>query len=209
MGNTNLIINDEVKCFSYSYRAALRPYVDVYKNPSGAVGQAFIHDSHDFIDYAVLLSQMDDDDRDDLQDFIHVVLGSADNFLLYDEHGWGTFVVRQSIGTGDNSEDEFQLIQTKTVGAQSRSSERWDIIQTPIAPKIWVNSVLQTETTHYTVGYVRSGIITFVTPPGAGLDIEAEFYYRRRVRFNGTYEQILSAVNNNAMALGMSEESAY
>lgn len=67
---------------------------------------------------------------------------------------------------GDGLETEFQLEKSYTSGSTTYIR---NIIK-PVSGTLTgvsVNSVPQTETTHYTVNY-NTGIITFITPPGVG-----------------------------------------
>lgn len=61
---------------------------------------------------------------------------------------WMGTAVYKSFGTGDGSNTQFSL--------------PWK----PVAPSIYIDGVLQTLTTHYTV--TPGGTVTFVTPPGNG-----------------------------------------
>ena len=104
--------------------------------------------------------------------------GAANGFLFKD---WSDYnMARQSIGTGDSSQDDFGIYKRYT-------NDSYDYDREITKPKngtvqVWVNSVLQTETTHYTVNY-ETGVITFVSPPTSGHDIEVACDFFVPVRF--------------------------
>ena len=99
--------------------------------------------------------------------------GSYDSFLFTDPTD--NSVAQQSFGTGDGAATTFQLV--RNYGGYIEP-----IMNVNAAPSIYVNGSLQTLTTHYTIS--STGLVTFVTAPGAGLSItwSGTFYYR--VRFN-------------------------
>jgi len=131
-------------------------------------------------------------DIDTLWDFYRTIGGRQDTFLFKDL--LHSTVARNTIGTGDGSEDEYQLLEV----AGSQSFSRWDIINPSVS--IWVNSVLQTETTHYTVDYTDSGIVTFVTPPPSAQLVEAAFQYYRRCRFDNDFVDVEKAYESGDVA---------
>jgi uncharacterized protein (TIGR02217 family) len=133
------------------------------------------------------------------------MLGNGDNFLFQDSYGVGYAVARQSIGTGDGSDDTWQLYQTVTSGSTTRNFDRWDIIAASVS--VWVNNALQTEGVDYNLDYSSSGLITFIAGhiPGA-VAIEAAFSYYRRCRFTGSLGGILRAYNAGGMQLTFAEE---
>jgi hypothetical protein len=51
---------------------------------------------------------------------------------------------------------------------------------------VYLNGVLKTETTHYTVNYT-TGTITFLTAPGSAVAITASYRFRRLVLFDGGF----------------------
>lgn len=83
---------------------------------------------------------------------------------------------------GDGSTATFQLQITRTVGSISGSKK-------VMHPKsgtvlVYVNAVLKTETTHYTINY-STGVVTFTggNIPTAGQSVKATFDYNTPVRF--------------------------
>lgn len=187
----------------------MMPLIDAFRNPSGKVPQTFTFDGHDYVTYFVNLNQMDSTNRDLLHDFVMAMQGNANNFLLRDDWGFGYQVARQSIGTGDGSDTTFQLIETRTVGSQSTDYERWDIVSGSV--NVWVDNAAQTGGgVDYTVDLSSSGIITFEAGsiPANEKDVEASFNFYRRVRFGGSFKNILRAFDSNNMKLVMVEENA-
>jgi uncharacterized protein (TIGR02217 family) len=136
--------------------------------------QVFSNVEHDRMEYALNFSALTLAEAKIIFNFFRARQGSYDDFLFLDPDY--NFVPRVSIGTGDGAETAFQL-------KDAEGHERWDLQETPIDAKIWVNNVLQTKTTHYSIDYTKSGIVTFTFIPTVGHNIEAEFYFWRRMRF--------------------------
>lgn len=99
--------------------------------------------------------------------------GKFDSFLFYDQDEGN--VTSQSIGTGNGTNKDFQLV--RTVGAFTEPCENING-----SPAIYLNGVLKTLTTDYTLG--ATGIVTFVSAPGAGVAVTWTGVYYWRVRFN-------------------------
>lgn len=85
------------------------------------------------------------------------------------------------IGTGDGVETEFQIVKRYVFGAQTFDRK----ITRPVSGtvKSGVNGVEKTITTEWTVD-LTTGLITYVSPPGNGLDVTAGFEFRVPVRFD-------------------------
>jgi uncharacterized protein (TIGR02217 family) len=105
--------------------------------------------------------------------------GSYDTFL-YTDPDYNT-VTLESFGTGDGATTAFQLIATYQNSGGPGAPERVQNLSG--APQIYKAGVLQTLTTHYTIG--PTGLVTFVTAPtgGQALTWSGSFYYR--CRFEG------------------------
>jgi len=86
-----------------------------------------------------------------------------------------------NIGTGDGVEVDFQLRKQYINGGVTVNRP----ITKPVAAGllIYVDGVLQTLTTHYTVDDT-TGIVTFVTAPGDTLAVTASFDFDVPVRFD-------------------------
>lgn len=117
-----------------------------------------------------------------VKDFFYARQGRAHSFRFKD---WSDF----EIGTpgnpvvfaiGDSSTTIFQLKKRYSSGGVNYDR----IIEKPIAStvEIYVNSVLQTVTTHYTID-ASTGLITFVSAPGA-VNIAAACEFDVPVRFD-------------------------
>ena len=106
-----------------------------------------------------------------LMGFFNQRLGSFDNFLFDDLTD--NSVTAQNIGTGTGSLTTFQL--TRTFGGFTES-----VMNVNAAPQIFVNGVLKTLTTDYTIS--ATGLVTFVTAPANGLAVTwtGTYYYRCR-----------------------------
>lgn len=114
-----------------------------------------------------------------LLSFFNAVKGKAIGFRFKDYADFeGT---NEPIGTGDNSETEFQLRKSYTKG----SSTIYRNITKPVASSetIKVNNVTQTSGVDYTLD-TTTGIITFTSAPGSGLAITASFEFDVPVRFD-------------------------
>jgi uncharacterized protein (TIGR02217 family) len=86
------------------------------------------------------------------------------------------------IATGDGVETEFQAVRRYTdAGANTFDRVLTKLVSGTLA--VYIDDVLQTETTDYTVDY-NTGLITFVSPPGDTLDIEITTEFDAPVRFD-------------------------
>ena len=128
-------------------------------------------------------------------DDIHMVIaffearrGRLHAFRLKDFSDWksgapGGFVtpVDQPVGTGDGSTAQFQLAKTYLSGAQSYVRQ----IAKPVAGtvRMGLDSVEQNEGPDFGVDST-TGLVTFTTPPGAGVAITAGFEFDVPVRFD-------------------------
>lgn len=117
-------------------------------------------------------------DYNDVRSFFYARRGMAHSFRFKD---WSDFQLeRQSQGAGTGALTTFQIFKRYTSGAASYDRPLYKPVQGTL--QVWVNNVLQTETTHYTVNY-NTGVITFLSPPGNGLSIEAECEFDIAARF--------------------------
>lgn len=110
--------------------------------------------------------------------FIRNRYGNAHSFRFKD---WTDYqMVRMEIAQGDATTTQFQTVKTYNDGVFSVTRD----ITKPIAAtyQLWVDSVLQTPTTHYTLDAL-TGIVTFVSAPAALASIEAECEFDIPVRF--------------------------
>ncbi len=107
-----------------------------------------------------------------------------------------------SPATGNGSATAFQLQKTYTVDSPGTSYVR--TITKPVngTVAVYVNSVLQTLTTHYTINHA-TGVITFVSPPGNTLTVKATFRCDKPAHFVNdpnpvTVEQAMDADTGGA-----------
>jgi len=124
------------------------------------------------LSYEVLRETVGYTEQQQLMGFINARGGSFDSFLFSDIDDFA--VTLQPIGTGDAANKLFQLVRT-------RGSFVEPVIALNGAALIYVNGVLQTLTTHYTIS--ATGLVTFVTAPPAGQAVTASFNFYWRVRF--------------------------
>lgn len=183
------VINDEVR-IGYPLDVGTTIKNTLFESYSGRE-QIFNNRTHDRKDYTINTSAMSITERRDLMDFFNDHNGMEDTFLFEDPND--NFVVREQIGEGDNSETQFQLSQSEKA--------RWNILSTPVDVKIWVDDVELGS--GYSIDYTDSGIVTFSSPPGSTLVIEAEYYFQRRVRFLVERLNYSVANYNNMMLSGL------
>lgn len=136
----------------------------------------FRQGSHQGIDYAEMAT---------LAGFFNARKGDFDTFLFTDPDDYT--VTAQTIGMGDGSNTLFQLVRT------------WGGFVEPVfdvnsVPQIFVNGALQTLTTHYTLG--DSGLVTFVTAPGAALPVTWTGTYYRRMSFVQSMAEFTKFMSN-------------
>lgn len=93
------------------------------------------------------------------------------DYELEDEH----------IGTGNGTEDEFQITKTYEDAGGSYVRNIYKPVASTIVVKL--NGVTQTVTTHYTLN-ASTGVITFVTPPSNGVLITVTGEFDVPVRFD-------------------------
>jgi len=111
--------------------------------------------------------------------FFYARKGRAYGFRFKD---WSDYeITNQSIGLGDAATVDFQLFKRYSSGGVNYDR----IISKPVDGTllVYVDAVLQTETTDYTVDYT-TGIITFVSAPGAALSVNVTCEFDVPVRFD-------------------------
>ena len=118
-------------------------------------------------------------DMDTVRAFFYNMGGKAVGFRFKD---WSDYsMTDMNIGTGDAAETQFGISKTYTSGAQTYVRRIFKPIGTGLVVK--VDGVTQTITTDYTVD-TTTGIITFVSPPGAALPITVTCEFDVPVRFD-------------------------
>lgn len=119
------------------------------------------------------------DDLEDLRDFFYARRGAGYGFKFKD---WTDYEIELGIiGTGDATEDEFQIVKVYESSGPLPFSRK---ITRPVAStvKVYLDGVLQTLTTDYTLD--TGGIINFVNPPGVGVVIRVTCEFDVPVRFD-------------------------
>lgn len=95
-------------------------------------------------------------DLDEVVEFFHVRRGRAYGFRFKD---WSDFeITAQAIGTGDGSNAAFQVFKRYTSGSDVFDRRITRLVTGTLS--VFVNAVLKTVTTHYTVN-LETGLITF------------------------------------------------
>lgn len=115
----------------------------------------------------------------DITKFFYIRRGKAYGFRF---KAWDDYQITAGvIGTGDGAENEFQIVKVYSDAGGSYSR----IIYKPVAStvQVFLNGVLQTLTTHYTLN-ADTGIITFVTPPSNGVVVTVTCEFDVPVRFD-------------------------
>jgi uncharacterized protein (TIGR02217 family) len=111
--------------------------------------------------------------------FFYARRGRARGFRFRD---WTDYqLTNEPIDVGDGVEDEFQIIKTYETSGPHSYGRR---ITRPVANTllVYLDGVLKTLTTHYTLG--AGGVITFTSPPGNAVVISVSCEFDVPVRFD-------------------------
>jgi uncharacterized protein (TIGR02217 family) len=134
---------------------------------------AFLRQTTGFTEFATLVG------------FFNARYGDFDSFLFPDPDDYTVTV--QPIGLGDGSNKLFQLVRTFGGFVEP-------VFDANSAPLIYVNGVLKTLTTDYTIS--TTGLVTFVTAPGVGLAVTWTGTYYRRMYFSQGTAQFNKFMSN-------------
>ena len=115
-------------------------------------------------------------DQATLWGFYNARSGAFDDFLLSDQTD--NFAPGAQLGVGDGVTKAFQFCRAQGGYVEAQ----YDVQQTPTPPVIYLNGAVQAGTA-YSISYLASGILTFVTAPGSGVVITADFYFYYRAMF--------------------------
>lgn len=121
------------------------------------------------------------EDLDEVVAFFHVRRGRAYGFRFKD---WSDFeITAQAIGTGDGVNAAFQVLKRYTSGSDTFDRKITRLVMGTLS--VFVNGVLKTETTHYTVD-LETGIITFTggNIPAAAAVVSVTCEFDIPVRFD-------------------------
>lgn len=142
--------------------------------------------------------------------FFHAMGGPAKGFRFKD---WADYkstsamsatVARtdQTLGTGDGSETQFQLVKKYTVGGETKTR----IITKPVSGTVLVEvNGSPVVGPNVTVDYA-TGVLTFTSPPGNGHVVKAGFEFDVPVRFaDNRLETQFSAYMANAAQINLIE----
>lgn len=123
------------------------------------------------------------EDYSDVLEFFYCRQGRAHSFRFKDwsDYQLGTSGNPVTIHTGDGSTTTYQIRKPYVSGATTFYRNLEKIVNGTL--EVYVNGVLQTITTHYTVDLL-TGILTFVTPPGNGLSVGVACEFDVPVRFD-------------------------
>lgn len=123
----------------------------------------------------------------DVVDLFYVCFGRARGFLFKDYSDYQIGLpsdpsTRQSIGAGDvGANTIFQIYKLYSIGSESHQRPITKPVQGTLL--VYEGGVLKTETTHYTVDYT-TGLITFLTAPGDGVEVDVICEFDVPVRFD-------------------------
>ncbi len=125
----------------------------------------------------------DTEDMNEVLDFFYAVRGKATGFRYKD---WADYKLTQGqIGVGNGTEDEFQIVKKYQVGSETYTRTLRKIVTPSAGPpailfEVYVNDVLKTITTDYTINY-NTGVITF------GVRRSSAVRYRRNDDYAGSF----------------------
>jgi uncharacterized protein (TIGR02217 family) len=156
--------------------------------------------------WTINFQTIDEDQHKELRNFKLAVKGAYHAFRFrspgdYKSDGQQSL----SPATGNGVLTAFQLQKTYTVDSPGTSYVR--TITKPISGtvSVYVNSVLQTETTHYTINYA-TGVVTFLSAPTSGHTVKASFQFDKPAHFVNddnpyTVEQELDSDTGGAVSV--------
>ncbi|MGH9768763.1 MAG: phage distal tail protein, Rcc01695 family [Blastocatellia bacterium] len=165
----------------------------VITSPFSGISQRNVNRLDPLHRYSINTALLTVQQMNSLRAFFHCRDGMARGFRMKDvTEYWastdGSFLdpieTPNQFGTGNGSTTVFGLYKTYTSGGVSRTRRIVKPIST--SASIYVNDVLQTLTTHYTIDYA-TGIVTFVSPPGNGLSLKWTGIFHVPVRFATDY----------------------
>lgn len=128
---------------------------------------------HYKLSYDVLRQTIGFSEMSTLAGFFNARQGGFDSFLLIDPDD--NTVTLQAAGVGDGSTVAFQLVRTFGGFVEP-------VFDLNGTPSIYVNGVLRTAGTDYTIS--ATGVVTFTVAPGAGLTVAWSGSFYRRVVFS-------------------------
>lgn len=138
--------------------------------------------------------------HDEFLNLFYLVQGKAIGFRFKD---WTDYEIGrdvetyaetpQSIGVGTGAKTKFQIYKQYAIGANIYNRA----ITRPISStfKVYLNTTLQTITTHYTINS-STGVITFVTAPGVGINVRVVGEFDIPVRFDSDQLQLTATLAN-------------
>lgn len=135
-----------------------------------------------------------------LRNFFNAVGGRAESWLFKDWLDYESDGQQScSPATGTGALTAFQLVKEYSV-----SSPLTDYVRTITRPKsgtllVYVNNVLKTETTDYTVDYT-TGVITFLVAPTNGHTVKATYEFYKVARFDT--DEIEASMENGITSAG-------
>lgn len=137
--------------------------------------------------------------------FLSRHFGSLDSFLFTDPDD--STVTAHPFGVGDGATVAFQLQRTQAVGLSSPSywpayaSGYEPVFDLNAAPSIYINGVLKTLTTDYTVS--ATGLVTFTSAPAGAAVLTWSGSYYQRVRLDGgvAYQRVIGGMWSASFSL--------
>lgn len=170
---------------SYGSKGGPTFYTSVYTAASG-YEQRNINWESSRGKYDISYGIKDKADMDVVLNFFYAMRGRATGFRFKD---WTDYKLTQGlIGVGTGALTTFQITKKYTVGSETYTRVLRKIVAPVVGPpailfQVYVNDVLKTIVTDYTVNY-NTGIITFTTPPPAGHTVKVTCEFDVPVRFD-------------------------
>ena len=131
------------------------------------------------LNYQSLDDQISPNEYEKILGFYLLMGCPATAFLFDPNHGFSSYGTEGVfIGTGDDAETEFQLIHNWGGYYDEPCA---NILASPV-PRIYVDGVLKSTPTHYTLNST-TGLVTFVSAPAMGKAVTADFNHQYLMRF--------------------------
>lgn len=171
---------------SYGSRGGPRYQTEVVRMDSGHE-KRLARWSYPLHEFDVVYGVKTQADLYDLLEFFHAASGRLDGFRFKDYADFksaddmksAVADTDQTLGTGDASEDAFQLIKTYTVGANTKVRA----ITKPVPGTVVVSLDDVAQGSGWSID-TTTGLLTFTSPPGGGVVVKSGFEFDIPVRFD-------------------------
>lgn len=171
---------------SYGSRGGPTYFTEIVKGMTGKE-KRWQHRQYPLHEYNIIYGVKDETDVYYLSRFFHAHRARLVGFRFWDRRDYkstddmsqAVSDTDQTIGTGDTTEVDFQLIKTYTVGSQSLVRN----ITKPVSGTVVISLDDVSQPTGWTVD-TTTGIVTFSAAPGAGVVVKAGFEMDVPCRFD-------------------------